>query len=324
MSGPRILLVGAGAVGQVYGYHLFKGGARITFFVKPKYREGLQADGMPLYPLKGPDQGKQIDFREFDLVSTPEEVAARSWDQVWLCMSSTALKGPWLEPLLAAAGEATVVTLQPGLEDVQYLTARMPADRLVRGLIPMISYQAPLPGQHVDPPGVAFWWPPAKNPFSGPRDRLHGVVQLLNQGGWPSKAVPDVTPQLALGSALMNPVMAGLEVNDWKFKAFGRGDGSRLASRAMKQTAGIAAPGRARLMVWFMARRTTLRFILWLGERLLPLPLEVYLGYHFTKVGDQTRAQLASFIEKGQAAGKPVDAIQALARRLPPEPAGAH
>ncbi|MCA9525285.1 MAG: ketopantoate reductase [Myxococcales bacterium] len=322
MSGPRILLVGAGAVGQVYGFHLFRGGARVTFFVKEKYRAGLEADGMPLYPLKGPEKGRRVDFREFDLVSTPEEVAARAWDQVWLCMSSTALKGPWLEPLLAAAGEATVVSLQPGLEDVAYLLARMPVDRLVRGLIPMISYQAPLPGQHVDPPGVAFWWPAAKNPFSGPRDRLRGVIDLLNHGGWASKGVPDVTPQLALGSGLMNPVMAGLELSGWKFKAFGRGEGSRLAARAMKQTAAIAAPGRARVLVWLMARRTTLRLILWLGERLLPLPLEVYLGYHFTKVGDQTRAQLASFIEKGVAASKPVDAIRALADRLPPEPAG--
>ena len=32
----KILVVGAGSVGQVYGYHLSLGGAEITFYVKDK------------------------------------------------------------------------------------------------------------------------------------------------------------------------------------------------------------------------------------------------------------------------------------------------
>ena len=39
----RVLLVGAGAVGQVYGYHLQKGGAQVAFFVRPKHR--AEAEG---------------------------------------------------------------------------------------------------------------------------------------------------------------------------------------------------------------------------------------------------------------------------------------
>lgn len=313
----KILLVGAGAVGQVYGYHLHRGGAQVTFYVRAKYREGLAQDGMPLYPLKGPDKGKCIEFRDFGLVSTPAEVAAQGpFDQVWLCMSSTALKGDWLEPLLAVVGEATVVSLQPGLEDGPYLRARMPAERLVQGLIPMISYQTPLPTETRNPPGIAFYTPPGKNPFSGPR--VGPVVAALKAGGWASKAVPDVARVTALGSAMMIPVIAGLEVGGWQFKAFGRGDGVRLASAALAQTTQIAVPGFRRALIWLFRRPWTLRFVLFMGERVLPLPLEVYLQYHFTKVADQTRAQLHTFIERGRAAGQPTEAVEALLRRLPP------
>src|SRR5690554_7703480 len=53
---PRILMVGAGAVGQTYGYHLSRGGADVTFFVKEKYRAEAEA-GFLMHqhrPLRGP------------------------------------------------------------------------------------------------------------------------------------------------------------------------------------------------------------------------------------------------------------------------------
>ena len=39
----RVLLVGAGAVGQVYGWHLARGGAATSFLVRPRHAEALQA-----------------------------------------------------------------------------------------------------------------------------------------------------------------------------------------------------------------------------------------------------------------------------------------
>ena len=38
-QGKKVLLLGAGAVGQVYGYHLAKAGAEVSFKVRPKYLE---------------------------------------------------------------------------------------------------------------------------------------------------------------------------------------------------------------------------------------------------------------------------------------------
>ncbi|HTJ46743.1 MAG TPA: 2-dehydropantoate 2-reductase N-terminal domain-containing protein, partial [Kofleriaceae bacterium] len=46
----RVLVVGAGAVGQVYARHAQQGGADVTFFVREKYRDEV-ARGLDLYPL---------------------------------------------------------------------------------------------------------------------------------------------------------------------------------------------------------------------------------------------------------------------------------
>ena len=48
----RVLVVGAGAVGQVFALHLARGGADVAFLVKPKYAEEC-GRGFTLYRLGG-------------------------------------------------------------------------------------------------------------------------------------------------------------------------------------------------------------------------------------------------------------------------------
>ena len=45
---------------------------------------------------------------------------------------------------------------------------------------------------------------------------------------------------------------------------------------------------------------------------LIPIDLETYLAYHFTKVGDQTRAHLEHWIESGNSAGLSTSALSRL------------
>src|SRR5690554_5786596 len=155
---PRILMVGAGAVGQTYGYHLSRGGADVTFFVKEKYRAEAEA-GFLMHqhrPLRGP---RSFYYDNYRILSDVEEVAQNRWDQVWLCISSTALKGDWLAELCARIGDATLVSLQPGLEDLEYVAQVYDPAKIVAGLITFIAYQSPLPGDKLGP-GVAYLLPP--------------------------------------------------------------------------------------------------------------------------------------------------------------------
>ena len=96
----RILLVGAGAVGQAYGWHLQQAGHDVSFFIKPNHRQGLST-GVDISCLSGRFKG-QHRFSGYGLYQEADELQGQTWDDVWLCMSSTGLRGPWLEPLLGA------------------------------------------------------------------------------------------------------------------------------------------------------------------------------------------------------------------------------
>ena len=317
---PKVLIVGAGAVGAVYGYHLSKGGAKVTFYAKEKYRASL-ADGMVLYPLKGPEKGQTIRFTDYDVVTPIDDLTGRNFDQMWICVSSTALMTGWLDDLLPYMGETTILYMQAGMQDREYMEARVPPDRLCAGVIQMISWQAPLRTETYDPPGIAYWWPKPANPFSGARGRVDEIVDTLNTGGWASTIVPDAQAKTMFMSCIMMPYMAGLEVSGWKFADFGK-KGSKLASQAARETRAIVKPGGSNLLAWLISSRFGLRMITWAMPKVMPFDIETYIEYHFSKVGDQTRAKLTHYQALATQRNMPATAIKALADTLPPHQPG--
>lgn len=308
-------------MGQVYARHLQRGGAEVGVFVREKYAEGCRA-GLPMYPLNGP--AGRYDLTDLTVCTTPEQVAATRWDQLWICVSSTGLRGDWLPPLLAAAPTATVVTLQPGLEDRALLLEHVAADRLVTGLITFIAWQAPLPGEDApDPPGIMYWLPPLVSvPFSGPAHRVLPLTEVLRRGGMRARTQDDLPAQMAVSAAAMSPAMAALETAGWSLAAFRRGDAAALGAAAGRQSMLTAAayhnrppPAAARLL-WPL----TLRLIALVGPRVVPFDLETYLRYHFTKVGDQTRSALRTTLRQARENRQPHDAVERLLAALGEQP----
>ncbi|MFQ6230501.1 ketopantoate reductase family protein [Nocardia sp. NPDC002869] len=151
----RILVVGDGALGQVFGLRLGLGGAAVNYLVKPG-RSGWGGIGRTLYRLRrfGGPVAERL---------RPEGVHAEtpdgSWDMVWLCVSSPALRGSWLPGLRDAVGDATVVTIGQGLHDREVLERVWPAERIVQVVPSLFAYSAPLTGE-VPAPGIAYWVPP--------------------------------------------------------------------------------------------------------------------------------------------------------------------
>lgn len=306
-----VLIVGAGAVGQTYGRHLQAGGADVTFFVKPKHAPGAR-EGFTLYPLNG--RRDPVRFEGVGVVTTVAEVAAGRWDQVWLAVSSPALRGAWLGDVISAAGDAVVVLLTPGMDDRRLIGAHVPDDRVVSGLISLIAYQAPLPGeQRFDEPGIAFWFPPmGPSPFSGPR--AAEVVAALRAGGQPAKTVADVTASAPFASAALMPILLALEAADWQFDRLARGDHLARACAAVAESMAIVSRALGRKAPTFRhaVRPAVLRLVMALARRVLPLDIEVYLAYHFVKVGDQTRAAIARHVELGGEQGQSTHALASL------------
>lgn len=311
----RVLIVGAGAVGQVFGHHLALGGAEVTFLVKPAYADDCRR-GFTLYSLHHkPPQAHRFDG--FGVITAPGEAAGARWDHVYLTVSSTALRsGTWLAELAAATGDATIVFLQPNLGDRAFLTSIVEPRRVVDGMIAFLSYHAPLPGEtRFAEPGMAYWLPPAPSPFSG--ERAADVVSALRKGKLPARRVRDVTAAAPFQTAVLYAYLAALEGAGWSFAELRRGDRTRLAGRGATQAMAIAGHQIARRVPWrirLAARPLVIRIVLRLARRIVPLDLETYLAVHFTKLADQSQAGMQSYITHGRNAGLPVDAIEQLAR----------
>ncbi|HUQ00861.1 MAG TPA: 2-dehydropantoate 2-reductase N-terminal domain-containing protein [Kofleriaceae bacterium] len=317
-----VLVVGAGSVGQVYARHYQLGGAKVTFFVREKYKAEVER-GFDMYPLneRSARRGEAVRFAGFDVVTRADEVAARTFDQVMITVASPALRGPWLAELVTAARDATIVALQPGLDDrALYLAAGATDDRLVQGLISLISYHAPLPGETRFPgPGMAYWFPPmGPSPFSGPTARRDAVIAALKRGKLPARKHADVGRTAGFPTAVMMPYLVALELGGWTVRGARRSGKLALGGRGAREAVEIvrARLGKPPFGLGILARPTILRSGVFLARPLIPLPLEIYLEEHFTKVGDQTREFLEGYIAKGQAAGLPTAALEELASEL--------
>lgn len=298
----------------------------MSVYVRPAYVQSCR-DGLVMYPLReGRVPACADTLRPSAVLTSPQDIAQSTWDQLWLCVSSTALEGDWLGAVLAAAPDATVVTLQPGLKDRDLLLQYVPENKLVTGLITFISWQAPLPGEHMDaPPGIMYWLPPLTgSPFSGPRSTVKEITDTLKKGGMRASRQDNLPAQMAIAAAAMSPAMAGLESAGWSFQQFRRGDAIRLAVAAARQSMVVAAayhkqpPPMQRLLmqVWL------LKWVVLLAPRLMPFDLQRYLQYHFTKVGDQTRAALRITVVQGQQHNLPTDSVAELLASVTQMPQG--
>jgi len=310
---PRILLVGAGSVGQVYGRHLQEGGAHVAFYVREKYAAQARG-GFPMILVnRGPTVAR---FQPDEVLTSLEQVRAARWDQVWLCISSTALLGDWLGPLVQAAGEARLVSFQPGLRDGELVAAHLPPERVVKGLIAFSSWHSPLNAQDRLPAGMAYWFPPL-SPCLFEGEGAAFIVTLLRRGGLPARVGP-AQATTARGSAFLLPTVAALECAGWTFAGLREGPWSALAADAAKEAMAIAAAhlsiGKGPMGA--LANGCMVRLASRAAPVVAPFDIEAFLRAHFEKVGDQTELALDTWITEGQSRGLPVSRITELAAAL--------
>ena len=310
----QILVIGAGAVGQVYARHLAAAGHDITFFVKPEHVPGLDG-GLPLHRL-GHLRHRSGRWRDYRVTSRLDDIAATAWDQLWLCISSDALRSPLAGEVLSRAGGATVVCLQPGPEDADRVRAAVPDPaQVVQGLITFISYQSPLPGR-AGPVGIAYFLSAlAPGLFSGRPERVRPVVDALRRGGLRARIVDDVEAASGGADGMLIPLVAALELNGWALDGFVRTPAFALGRDAAREalTALAARHGRRPAALQrLLLRRPASDLLVMLASRVLPLALAPYLEYHFSKVGVQTRQMLEGYIAIGERQGLPVSRLREL------------
>jgi 2-dehydropantoate 2-reductase len=283
------VVVGAGAVGAVYGRHIKRAGTHLTYLVRPKYADEVRR-GIRLYHGRY-DETLVPD----DVVTDVAQLKGRSIQQVWLCVPTTGVDDDFLAQLRDATEPDTlIVDLTPDL------SGRVPrvigADRVVNGIIPFIAYQTPLPNVASEAhraPGVAYWLPPLIPTTLSGKEAMR-AANVIRRGGMRATIVDDAAKQQTLGAAMFAAVIATLEASDWKLaKCRANIDDSAREAVAIAAHMTSSSPG----LVGLVARPFVVRTLLALAPAIIPLPLEPYLEYHFTKVAPQMRASLKALLD---------------------------
>lgn len=310
----RVLLVGAGSVGQVYGWHFAQGGVDVDVYVKPKYADEARA-GFVLYP---PGTRVPTRWTPAAVLTSLDEVATRRYDQVWLCIPSDALRGDWLPQLARGLGDAVLVSLLPGLRDRELLTPLVPADRLVIGLITFSSWHAPLPGETLPEPGMAWWHPPmTPSLFEGPAAPVDAIVRALRKGGCPA-ARGAATVNAARGSSFLVPVVAAMECGGWTFAGLREARWAGLGAAAAREALAISCAhlGVSRGPAALAMSPSVIRLATRAVPLVAPMDFEAFLKAHFSKVGAQTQLALDTWVTEGERRQLSVEHLRELALAL--------
>jgi len=312
----QVCVVGAGAVGLVYALYLHRGGARVALLVKREHAEACHK-GFSLHRLKAGRRCDSDSLPEIPILTEVDEVTNGNFDQIWITVASDALRTPWLGELLGASGNATIVLVQPDLDDRRLILAHVSEQRLVQGLIGFLSFQSPLPRAPQFPAGIAYTLLPwSASTFDGPEARA--VVAALRRGGFSARLGSDLPGRSAERSATTVPIVAGLEVAGWSIPAFGRGPWLAKSLAASREALAAVAATLRRPPAPFRRALHPMAVRLGLGaaRRLAPFDLEAYLYFHFTKVGRQTRLMLETYATHARAAGLPSQALDRLRAAL--------
>ncbi len=316
MTPLRTLVIGFGAVGQVFAWHLRDGGAQVTLAVRSPQK---LPRALTLHRLDLRGRTRTESFLVDDVCASAEQLRERAFDQIYVTVPSDALKDPWFRSLPPCWGDATVVSMLPGVDDQHALRELgIAGERQVQGLINFVSFDARLLGKTE---GTAYWLPPLGScPFSGVAERALPVVDALNRGGLPAMRSAGAFRLAPFFTAALLAHVASLERAGWSLDALLEPVRLARSADAARQAMALTARklGPAPAMARLLAAWPVLQLALRAARRFAPFPFERYLEAHFTKVGAQTRFLLGQLVDDAKTVGLPHDALHSLTQPAAP------
>lgn len=310
----KVLIVGAGAVGQAYGVHLDQGGADVTFYIKAKYLANLR-QGLTLFPLNTNRNPAPVIWKHFNVISEMSDVAGTCWDVIILTLPSNALYTPWLEEFARAVNSKTlIVTLQPGHNDRLELLKYFPENNLIPGVITLISFETPIDPNGPQEKGIAYWFPPStKGFFDGDAPAVKDLIKTLNRGGFPAakKELLNNPGLVYFGSTFLNVFIRNLEKRQWKLDAFKDAQVASVLKDSTLEAFEIIARKYSITKPFFhhLIGKKFYVVAIYLSKKLMPFELEKYLQAHFTKVAPQMHKNYSDLIKEGEDQGLPIKAL---------------
>ena len=316
----KVLMVGCGAVGQVYGLALQTAGVTLGLLDRAEKTGPLAAareqGGLALFQVTGPRGKAPVECRLKDYTLVADEAAARQFapDQIWFTTPSQAYYSDWFRNFLSQVPSRRVVCFTPEGERPEFRLAEL-GGRVIFGGTTFMAWQGDLQENGGQPRGVHFWRSPLGVPLAGTEAACLEVAALLKPAGFRVTVDKPGSRSQAAVTAVLTAFVAGLELAGWSLRAYRKsrwleGAAAACGQAVMGQTGKNGAIQRAALSRPVLAACFRLAAVLM--PLLFPFDIEGYLHFHYTKTHEQTLWLLKVFIRDGQKRGMAVGEIERL------------
>jgi hypothetical protein len=320
----KILIVGCGAVGQVWGFFLQVAGVELGLFDRPaaaeKLREALAQGGLPLFQVTRSHRRDPIARRleRYRVIADAAEARQFAPDQIWFTVPSPVYYTEWFREFLREVPSQRVVCFIPEGGRPEFIP-QGGAERMVFGGTAFMAWQGGPEAGGGMAGGVNFWRPPLGIPLAGSEDACREVGQILKMAGFGYTAAgPDSRAQAAT-TAAMTAFVAGLELSGWSLREYRKSPWlARAAGACREAVLGQlpAAGGIQCAMLGVPVLSAVFYLVAILLPLLVPFELEKYLKFHYTKTREQSAGLLELFIKDGEARNMPVEKIRVLLKAL--------
>ena len=129
---PRIAILGAGSIGVYIGAVWAIAGLHVTFIGRPSIRDEIQANGLTVTD----GEGRRIEARPDEVRFSTFPKAMAQADIVALCVKSHGTAEAAAQIERHARRDATLVSFQNGVGNVDVLQAALPGRTVLRGMVP--------------------------------------------------------------------------------------------------------------------------------------------------------------------------------------------
>ena len=334
---PRVLVVGAGSIGMIFGHNLTLAHADVTYLVRPGRVEHLSR----LQTLYCYEDNSLKHFEGYSVISDHADIAKGQFDYILVTLDGASLQNEDGVKLVKAIGKAVQGTETKVLQGAMFVESRqwfketsgLGDDQFTNAYFAIIAYSPSAVTLPLHGKTDAVLLAKADLAYSDKMDAgifiadtvpviAQGFAKLYDASGV-SKAAIVPGDFFAMYADAMFAMFGGCELLGWpKFADIDPSDETwRLGIAAMKEVQALAIHGEAGAKA---AEDTTEAGVLKdqvATEKLMrPLDIQEFNRFHHGgKVNKQDRAILADSLAAGKAEGKEMVALTELLHRLESE-----
>ncbi|KAF5551364.1 hypothetical protein FMEXI_3482 [Fusarium mexicanum] len=320
LQNPTVLIIGAGSMGLVTGYHLSLAGAQVTFLVRPKRAEELKSPQF-LYRLNTQDIHE---FKSYSYYTDPSSILSSTYDYILITIDGKSLQSEEGEGLFKIVG----VFL--GARDWFLEKSGLPNGQVTSAGLGMVAYSGKTANLPIYPPadpqlvkkvdmayvdsmGNCFLLEDHVTSISTSFPKLYNACAVSNCVVWsPEQTALTIFPMFA--------VFIGLELLGWpKTKDIDtQSEVWKLTIAAAREVQMLNVCGESGTQTAKATSEDTFfQTFVYLEEKLRPLDFQAFNRFHHGgKVVEQDRMHIDRCFSQGLTEGKPVTALKVLLQRL--------